>query len=43
MLDRPQTFDLAGASDWAGDAGQAQQQKPGRLNRIKRSASISVV
>ncbi len=45
LSERPRTFDLSGADVWAGApiAGGAVEQKPGRLNRIKRSASISVV
>ena len=45
LSERPQTFDLSGDDMWAGApvAGGAAGQKPGRLNRIKRSASISVV
>jgi hypothetical protein len=44
LSERPQTFDLSGPDVWAGaPIGGADQQKSGRLNRIKRSASISVV
>ena len=44
LSERPQTFDLSGPDVWAGaPIGGAEQQKSGRLNRIKRSASISVV
>jgi hypothetical protein len=45
LSERPRTFDLSGTDVWAGApvAGGAAEQKPGRLNRIKRSASISVV
>lgn len=45
LSERPQTVDLSGPDVWAGGpvAAGAGHQKPGPLNRLKRSASISVV
>ena len=39
LSERQRTIDLSGAGEW----GVAQAPRPGKLDRLKRSASISVV